>query len=874
MAKSDAVWGIDIGQCALKALRVRPHEDESRVTADAFDYIEYPKILSQPDVDPAELIAEALKQFLSRNSVRGDKVVISVSGQSGLARFIKLPPVESKKIPDIVKYEAKQQIPFALEDVVWDYQQMAGGSTVEGFAMETEVGLFAMKRDQVYRALKPFTDAGIEVDIVQLTPLALYNFVAFDQMPELPAPEEYDPESPPESVVLISLGTDTTDLVVTNGFRVWQRSVPIGGNHFTKALTKELKLTFASAEHLKRNATQAEDPKALFQAMRPVFNDLLTEVQRSIGYFSNLDRRAKIGRAIALGNAMKLPGLQRYLAQNLGFELVKLESFRVMSGTTVVDSPVFKDNLPAFGVCYGLALQGLRDTKIRTNLLPREIAQDRMIREKKPWAVGAAALVLLGMAVSFGSHYRQANSVRMDAFFGPPIQEADSTVKMANQYKTDFEGAKTAYTTTAKIGEGLVQNVSGRDVWLKVMKAINLCLPRNEGDRPKEITERNEVNVEEFECVYYEKLEDWYGKVKNDYEKQYKEFASPAPAAGVANPAAQPAADGAAAPQQAPNAPGATPPPPGGNAAPAPANNGAPTAPNAAATPADPNAPAPTGGQQPAAAADAGPDPGPTGPGLVFQLRGHHYHNKKLDDNQGAVYLQRTLLKNLRKDQVEIPLGERVEGGPAVFPVKKLGIGYPVLLDTGNINDNYTLMVEDVDAPAPKAADGKEDAKGEEGAEGKKAAATAAKTATGAGEVVWKKISAPRFDFIIQFCWQAPSADKLEQISAQIPSGQRIDEAATEDEAGDEVPADENAAAEIGAAENGAAEGEAAAGEADDNAEKGEAAAGGEEMTDESEAKPDEPAADAAPAEEAPADDENAIEGEPPAAEAKPADSK
>ncbi|HEV3022366.1 MAG TPA: pilus assembly protein PilM, partial [Pirellulales bacterium] len=257
MARSDAVWGIDIGQCALKALQCRPHEDAGRVTAAAFDYIEYPKILSQPDADPAELISEAIKQFLSRNSVRGDRVVISVSGQSGLTRFIKLPPVEAKKIPDIVKYEAKQQIPFALDDVVWDYQRMVGGSEVEGFAMETEVGLFAMKRDQVFRALKPFSDAGIEVDIIQLTPLALYNFVSFDQMTNLPPPEEYDPESPPESVVLVSLGTDTTDLVVTNGFRVWQRSIPIGGNHFTKALTKELKLTFASAEHMKRNAAQA-----------------------------------------------------------------------------------------------------------------------------------------------------------------------------------------------------------------------------------------------------------------------------------------------------------------------------------------------------------------------------------------------------------------------------------------------------------------------------------------------------------------------------------------------------------------------------------------------------------------------------------------
>ncbi|MEX2559130.1 MAG: pilus assembly protein PilM, partial [Pirellulales bacterium] len=86
MARSDAVWGIDIGQCALKALRGRPHEDPNRITADAFDYIEYPKILSQPDVDPVEMVRDALKQFLSRNSVRGDRVVISVSGQSGLAR--------------------------------------------------------------------------------------------------------------------------------------------------------------------------------------------------------------------------------------------------------------------------------------------------------------------------------------------------------------------------------------------------------------------------------------------------------------------------------------------------------------------------------------------------------------------------------------------------------------------------------------------------------------------------------------------------------------------------------------------------------------------------------------------------------------------
>ena len=104
------VWGIDLGQCGLKAIRLE--EIDGEVTATAFDYVEHPKILSQPDADPDQLTREALDKFLSRNSLRGDIVAISVPGQSGLARFVKLPPVEEKKIADIVRFEAKQQIPF------------------------------------------------------------------------------------------------------------------------------------------------------------------------------------------------------------------------------------------------------------------------------------------------------------------------------------------------------------------------------------------------------------------------------------------------------------------------------------------------------------------------------------------------------------------------------------------------------------------------------------------------------------------------------------------------------------------------------------------------------------------------------------------
>src|SRR3954470_19406668 len=134
MAKIQAVWAIDIGQAALKGLKLVPGEGPDQVVAEAFDYVEYPKILSQPDADPEELAREALATFLERNDLKGSKVAVSVPGQSRLGKFIKPPPVEKKRIPDIVKFEARQQIPFALEEVVWAYQQIGGGADEEADA--------------------------------------------------------------------------------------------------------------------------------------------------------------------------------------------------------------------------------------------------------------------------------------------------------------------------------------------------------------------------------------------------------------------------------------------------------------------------------------------------------------------------------------------------------------------------------------------------------------------------------------------------------------------------------------------------------------------------------------------------------------------
>ncbi len=625
MAKSNAVWGIDIGQCALKALRCTPHEDSDKVTADAFDFIEYPKILSQPEADPVELVRDAIAQFLSRNKVKDDRIAISVPGQAGLARFIKLPPVESKKIPDIVRYEARQQIPFALEDVVWDYQQMAGGSEEDGFALETEVGLFAMKREQVFKALRPFSEAGIEVDFIQLAPLTLYNFVVFDQMPDLKPLNSEGKDQGPESTVVISLGTDTTDLVITNGYRVWQRNIPLGGSHFTRALTKELKLTFTKAEHLKRNALKAEDPKAVFLAMRPVFNDLVTEVQRSISFFQSVDRNAKIKRVVPLGNAMKLRGLQKYLGQSLGYEVVELSEYRGLRGQGVVNAPSFKENMLSFGVCYGLALQGLKRSTLRTNLIPPEIVQDRRIRAKKPWAVAAVAALLLGCSLGFVGHWRAWASAP-EADIKEAVAKASGASGAAAKYKADFDKAKTDFAAVRETGDRLLAVSERRTLWPELIKAIGECVPQDPpgvvinatnaklADIRQRVVLSKRIYLDSIDCEHFSKLEDWY--------------ADASVSAGLAPAAGAPPTDAAPAP-------------------------GSPAAGAAAAS-------------------------GPTGEGWVVQIRGHHYHNEADVGNEGSNYVRKTLLKNLEDSIVEIP---STDGKSKIkVPIKQLGVSYALLL--------------------------------------------------------------------------------------------------------------------------------------------------------------------------------------------------
>ncbi|WP_197442942.1 type IV pilus assembly protein PilM [Lignipirellula cremea] len=735
---SNAVWGIDIGQCALKALRCTLDDDEKSIVADAYDYIEYPKILSQPEANREELIRDALEQFLSRNEVRGCKVAMSVPGQAGLSRFFKPPPVDAKLIPDIVKYEAKQQIPFPLEDVVWDFQKI-GGTEVDGFTLDAEVGLFAMKREQVFRAIKPFTDAGIELSIVQLAPLCIYNYVSYDLLDGGPNPEEIDPDNPPESLVVLSIGTETTDLVITNGVRIWQRSIPLGGNHFTKQLSRELKMTYVKAEHLKRNARQAEDPKTVFQVMRPVFNDFVTEIQRSLNFFQNIDRQTKIGRLVMIGNTVRLPGLRQYLSKNLGLDVIKVDEFRHLKGGEVKSSPQFHENLLAYAGSYGLCLQALDVANLSTNLLPQEFITNRLIREKKPWAVAAVGAVLLAFSFNYLFHYGSFAKVEPAyANQGVDWRSATSTVDSVQNVSTSFKGEQETLKKTrdhfVAMGEEVVGAGDRKLLWLELYRAINSALPVDPrfAENPTAIRDpmkvpyldRPDIYIRYIESQYFEDTARWWTpaiqKKWEEVSDQKSEGDAEGEDAGAAPPPVEPGMDPAMDPSMDPS----------------------------------------MGGGQPQG--EPGAAGGPTGPGWVIEIRGYHFHNSStnVEGGSGYTYLRNTLIEQLKKGTVRLPKEAAVDGRePAMveYTMEELGIRFPVVVENNDIEHRFQIKNERY---VPPSVAGRNDGSGEDGA-GVPRNDAAVVPDDGSNP---QRFDAPKYEFVIQFCWQEKRLHERNEI--------------------------------------------------------------------------------------------------------------
>jgi len=305
-----------------------------------------------------------------------------------------------------------------------------------------------------------------------MAPMALYNFLYQDQ------PRLRDASSK-EAIILLDIGAENTDLVIADGVRVWQRSIPIGGNQFTAAVQKAFKLGFVKAETIKRSASTSKYARQIFQAMRSVFADLAAEVQRSLGFYSSSNRDVQFRQVLALGNTMKLPGLVKFLQQSLSLPVKRLSSYETLNLSSEISAAQFSDNLPSFTVAYGLAAQGLDKGAIGSNLLPRDLARQTQWQRKRPWFVAAASVFLAASLI----YLFQAFSVRSDINSNTTELSRGTITRNKDKITTELSkrtDLETSISSARTELENLKKYYQGRDTIPLIFQTIRDCVPNEQ----------------------------------------------------------------------------------------------------------------------------------------------------------------------------------------------------------------------------------------------------------------------------------------------------------------------------------------------------------------------------------------------------------
>src|SRR2546426_4636422 len=164
---------LDFGAGSLKIAEFEPNESGTlRLRQFGLKSLGFE---GSQDAARERVILKAIQELFAEKAFGSKNVNVCAPGFHVFSKFVKLPPVDTSKVTQIIQYEAQQNVPFPLEEVVWDYQIL--GSTPTG---ELEVLLVAIKADVVEGLFRTAEAAGLRVQLVDVSPAALWNAFRFN----------------------------------------------------------------------------------------------------------------------------------------------------------------------------------------------------------------------------------------------------------------------------------------------------------------------------------------------------------------------------------------------------------------------------------------------------------------------------------------------------------------------------------------------------------------------------------------------------------------------------------------------------------------------------------------------------------------------
>jgi type IV pilus assembly protein PilM len=386
MLNAKSFLALDLGAFTLKVAAFEPNEAGGlRLTHYAFRPLG-PDAMQEGTREAA--IQTALAQILAECGTGSRQANVCAPGFHVFSKFVKLPPVDNSKVPQIIQYEAQQNVPFPLEEVVWDYQIL--GATATG---ELEVLLVAIKSDIVEGLFRSTEKAGLKLGVVDVSPAALAN--AF----------RYNYGDLEGCTMLLDIGAKTSNLLFFDKDNVYARGINIGANSITLDFAKESKLSYDAAEDLKITQgfvslggayEEPDDPaqQAISKISRQVMTRLHIQVNQTIQFYRGQQGGAAPVRLFLSGGASAMPYTAQFFAEKLN---VPVEYFNPLRNVQI-DPAVNIEELAKIGhqmgELVGLGLRNLAHCPVELNLMPKSAVKGREFGAKKPYFIATMACVV------------------------------------------------------------------------------------------------------------------------------------------------------------------------------------------------------------------------------------------------------------------------------------------------------------------------------------------------------------------------------------------------------------------------------------------------------------------------------------------------
>lgn len=427
------------------------------------------ELLADPAADASRSaqMRVALKEMMDHFKIRSGSVNYAISAQSVFTRFVKLPAVGEDKVDQIIAFEAQQNVPFPIDEVVWDYQLVgAGGSENE----KIEVVLVAIKSDLLDEVNDVVADSGLKTHIVDVAPMALFN--AF----------RYSYSDVSDCSLLIDIGARTTTLTFIEPRKVFSRSIQIGGNTITAAIAKDFKEPYGAAEERKKKVgfvslggayAEPSDPDVarVSKMVRNTMTRLHSEISRSISFYRAQQQGSAPTRVYLCGGSSALPYMREFFHEKLQLPVEFFNPLRNVAVGSDLNAQDVGKSAHVMGELVGLALRSVSECPMELNLRPASVVESARMAGRRPFIILAGICLLLSLA-AFWLYYTQAAAAKSGV-----LGQLTPKVSQLRGLQAEIENVRTNKKAATELAQPLLTAVRERGYLVEVLSDLNQRLP-------------------------------------------------------------------------------------------------------------------------------------------------------------------------------------------------------------------------------------------------------------------------------------------------------------------------------------------------------------------------------------------------------------